>query len=267
MSAADAIRLSSTEGTPDMDSDLDTLGALIEIHRGLARLGPGDDHFTRQLLSGLPPLPANPRIADLGCGAGAGALLLAQWFGTPVTAVDVTRVFLDELERLARSRGLADLIRTVEADMGALGWRKASLDLLWSEGAAYNLTFAGACRAWRPLLAAGGVAVISELSWFTGDRPPELREFWDAEYPSIGSESENAASAEAAGFDVVGVHRLPSEAWWTSYYDPLEARIASVRAGADAAMSAVIRATEHEIAMFRAFSDRYGYAFYVLAAA
>lgn len=243
--------------------------ALIALHRGLERQGPGDAAFARAILAGLPSLPgapAAPRIADLGCGSGAGALLLAEHFGVPVTAVDLSRDFLDDLERRALERGLAHLVGTAQADIGALGWPERSLDLLWSEGAAYNLTFAGALRAWRPLLAPGGVAVISELSWFADDPPDEARRFWQEAYPAIGSEGANAGRATAAGFEVHLIRRLPAAAWWSGYYGPLERRIASLRARAaqDAALAAVLRDTEREIALFRAHGDAYGYAFYVL---
>ena len=242
------------------------IAALIELHRGLERLGPGDAAFSRRILAELPHLPADPRIADLGCGAGAGALLLAEWFGTPVRAVDLSREFLDELEARAQWRGLAQLVEPIEADIGQLDWPAGSIDLLWSEGAAYNLGFATALRRWRPLLAPGGVAVISELSWFGDDIPAPARTYWAQACPGIGSEAENIARAGVEGFEVLGVRRLPAAAWWDNYYGPLEARIDAVRARADVVMQAVIRETEAEMALFRDHSEAYGYAFYVLRA-
>jgi SAM-dependent methyltransferase len=242
------------------------IAALIELHRGLERQGPGAAAFSRRILAGLPRLPANPVIADLGCGGGAGALLLAEWFGVPVRAVDLSREFLDELEAQAKRRGLAHLVEPIEADIGQLDWPAGTIDLLWSEGAAYNLGFATALRQWRPLLARGGIAVISELSWFADDVPAPARTYWAQAYPEIGSEAENIAHAGAEGFTVLGVSRLPAAAWWNNYYGPLQARIDALRGQADAAMQAVIRETEAEIALFRDYSDVYGYAFYVLRA-
>jgi len=238
--------------------------ALIALHRGLERHAPGDAGFGRAILAALPPLPARPRVADLGCGSGAGALLLAEHFAAPVTAVDLSRELLDELERRARESGVAHLVRAVQADFGALGWPPASLDLLWSEGAAYHLTFAGALRAWRPLLAPGGVAVVSELSWLT-DRPPEAaRRFWRAAYPSMGSTAENVARATAAGFVVHLVRTLPAAAWLDGYYGPLERRMAALAGTDDPALRRVLRDTADEIALYRAHGDAYGYVFYVL---
>ena len=238
--------------------------ALIELHRGLKRQGPGDPSFSKHILSLLPELPPTPRIVDLGCGAGAGALLLAKWFDTTITAVDFARPFLDQLEGHARAQGLDHLIKAVEADMGNLNWPPASVDLLWSEGAAYNLTFEGALKTWRPLMAPNGIAVISEITWFTTDIPLPVLEFWQKAYPQIASESENAALAKATGFDVLGVHRLPAQAWWTYYYDPLRERLDALRPSADPVMQTVIEETEAEIDFFEKYGDTYGYAFYLL---
>ena len=242
------------------------IAALIALHQGLDRLGPGDPEFSRQVLSGLPALPVAPRIADFGAGSGAGTLLLAECYGVPVTAVDLSRVFLDRLESRAAQRGLAHLIQTLEADMGGLDWPAGSVDLLWSEGAAYNLTFTGALKAWRPLLAPGGLAVISELSWFSDTPPDAPRAFWAAAYPAMGTEEKNARSACETGFEVLSMQRLPAGAWWTLYYDPLQARIKEVCPAADPTMIRVIQETEAEMDLFRNYSAHYGYTFYVLRA-
>lgn len=242
------------------------IAALIELHRGLERLGPGDAAFSRQILADLPRPPANPGIADLGCGTGAGALLLAEWFGARVRAVDLSRGFLDELAARAQRCGLASLVEPIKADIGRLDWPAGTIDLLWSEGAAYILGFDTALRQWRPLLAPAGIMVISELSWFGDDIPAPARTYWEQAYPSIGSETENVAHAGAEGFEVLGVRRLPATAWWDNYYGPLQARIDALGGHTDAAMQGVIRETEAEMALFRAHSDAYGYAFYVLRA-
>ncbi len=249
-----------------MESSDAELAARIELHASLERQGPGDESFTRRMLQRLPPFPVQPRMADLGCGTGAAALVLAEWFGAPVTAVDLLSRFLDELNRRAREMGLAHLIHSVEADMGTLDWPAESLDLLWSEGAAYHLTLHGALARWRPLLATGGLAVISEFTWFTDNRPEPAREFWHAAYPSAGDEAENAARAEDAGFEVLAIERLPQSAWWDHYYDPLERRMLELRSKASAAMRHVIAETEAEIVLFRRYGQAYGYAFYVLRA-
>ena len=243
----------------------DYIETLIELHRGLERQGPGDAELSRQIMQDLPTLPSNPRIVDLGCGAGAGALLLAEHFGVTVTAVDAAQPFLDDMMAMARARGLADRIKPLACDFAALPFEQGSIDLLWSEGAAYNLTFAGALKSWRPLLSPNAVAVISEITWFTSNPPKPLRDFWEEAYPPIADEAENIARAQAAGFEVLRTQRLLAQAWWDHYYNPLKQRIASISAP-DAMMQNVVAETLDEIDLFHKFSEHYGYTFYVMTA-
>ncbi|MEB3291264.1 MAG: class I SAM-dependent methyltransferase [Leptolyngbya sp.] len=256
-----------TEPQPDPQPDpqLDPIiAALIDLHRDLDRQGPGDTRLSRRILAQLPPLPPNPQIADLGCGTGVSAILLADWFKTTLRAVDFSRDFLTEAAQRAKGLGLQDRIQWIEADFGALDWPPGELDLLWSEGSAYNLTFAGALAAWKPLLKPGGLAVISELSWFTEDLPAPAQAYWQQAYPAMASEADNGQTAMALGFEVLGVERLPAEAWWQNYYNPLKAKLQALGQSPDPAMQAVIQETQAEMALFDQHSDAYGYSIYQL---
>jgi ubiquinone/menaquinone biosynthesis C-methylase UbiE len=249
-----------------MDDDAEAeLQALVTLHRGLDRQGPGDETLARDILAQLPRLPRPPRIADLGCGSGAASVLLARWFETKVTAVDLFPQFLDDLRVRAKHAGCSHLVEAVQADMGSLDWPVGCIDLLWSEGAAYILTFRGALEAWRPLLSAQGVAVISEITWRTDDPPEEVANYWGNAYPAMATEEQNRRHAREAGFTVIATRPLPSNAWWTSYYNPLLERIEVVRDGASAPLASVIEETLKEIDLFRRFSDDYGYTFYILS--
>ncbi|MEL6249109.1 MAG: class I SAM-dependent methyltransferase [Cyanobacteria bacterium J06627_15] len=99
-----------------MDTQAEYVTALTELHRGLDRKGPGDADFSRKILSSLPTLPLKPRMADLGCGSGAGALLLAQHYESTVRAVDSSSVFIDELKARAKVVGLEHLIIPKQID-------------------------------------------------------------------------------------------------------------------------------------------------------
>ena len=63
-----------------MEAQQKYIKALIELHRGLERQGPGDTDYSNYIISQLPELPPNPRILDMGCGTGAGTLILADKF-------------------------------------------------------------------------------------------------------------------------------------------------------------------------------------------
>ena len=240
--------------------------ALIELHRGLERQGPGDTDYSDYIISQIPELPTNPRIADIGCGAGAGTLFLADKFRSKVRAVDFSREFLDELINRAKQRGLEHLVETIECDMGSLDWKPETIDLLWSEGAAYNLTFEGALKAWRPLMAANGIAVISEMNYFTSEVPEPVRVYMQNGYPTIGTESENSDLVNSSGFEILGIHRLPSKAWWDNYYGPLRENMNSFKHSEDSIMQSVIKETEEEMKLFEEHEKHYGYSFYIMKA-
>lgn len=240
--------------------------ALITLHLGLKRQGPGDPALAEQILRQLPKLPDNPRIADIGCGSGAGALMLAKRYHSRVKAVDFSAEFLRELEERAKQQGLEHLIEIIQSDMGNLNWPPAGIDLLWSEGAAYNITFAGALRAWRPLLASNGIAVISEMNYFS-DKPPKIvSRYMKTAYPDIKTESQNIGLITALGFKVLKTTRLPSKAWWDNYYNPLCENIRKFKENRDSTMQAVISETEKEMQFFRAHDKDYGYTFYIIQA-
>ena len=249
------------------DSEAAYIAALTQLHIGLERKGPGDADFSRNILDTL-PVPSNPRIADLGCGSGVGAVLLAQYYQSRVQAVDASSAFIDELKNQIKQLGLESLIDPIHGDMAELNWPAESIDLLWSEGAAYNLGFETALKTWRPLLAPNGIAVVSELSWFVDDVvssvPKDAIAFWQAAYPTMGTETENRARARRAGYQVLSTQRLPSQAWWDHYYTPLRQRMQQVEA--TPVMQSVVRETEEEMTLFEQFSDDYGYTFYVLQA-
>ena len=246
-----------------IDTQAEYIAALTDLHRGLDRQGPGDADFSRNILSKFPRLPLKPRIADLGCGSGASSLMLAQHYKSTVRAVDASSVFIDELK--ARAAGLEHLIIPIQGDMAHLDWSESSVDLLWSEGAAYNLGFEQALKLWQPLLATNGMAVISEMSWFTDDAPEPAISYWQNAYPIMGTEAENSARAHQAGFNVLSTHRLPSPAWWANYYGPLRERMQQIEI--TPSIQSVIQETEEEIQLFEKFSDFYGYTFYILQAA
>src|SRR5690606_19285179 len=115
--------------------------AIFRLFEGLPRQGPGSDACTREALRRLGPLPPTPRVLDLGCGSGRAALVLAETLRAQVIAVDNHQPFLDQLRATARERGLQPLIETRCADMAAPGVPVGSVDLLWSEGAIYQLGF------------------------------------------------------------------------------------------------------------------------------
>uniref|UniRef100_A0AAU2JWK2 Bifunctional class I SAM-dependent methyltransferase/N-acetyltransferase n=1 Tax=Streptomyces sp. NBC_00049 TaxID=2903617 RepID=A0AAU2JWK2_9ACTN len=251
--------------------------AFFTLHRGLPRQAPGSDATTRHLLSLCGPLPERPHVLDLGCGPGRSALLLAAEAGGPggsgaeVTAVDLYVPFLDELREAAAARGLADRVRTVEADMGALprgagdGFADGSFDLVWAEGSAYIVGFDTALARWKRLLAPGGTLVLTECQWTVAEPSAGARAFWEQQ-TALRSTARNLAAAQAAGYRVLGVHHLP-DSDWDEYYGPLAERVRAWSGdGSDPtpAMAQALAASREEIDVRARHGHEYGYTGYVL---
>ncbi|MET9319712.1 bifunctional class I SAM-dependent methyltransferase/N-acetyltransferase [Streptomyces sp. NPDC003038] len=239
--------------------------AFFTLHHDLPRQAPGSDATTRHLLSLCGPLPERPRVLDLGCGPGRSALLLAAEAGRAggdVTAVDLHDHFLGELRTAAAARGLADRVRAVKADMGAPPCADGSFDLVWAEGSAYAIGFDTALARWKRLLAPGGTLVLTECEWSVAEPSPGARAFWDPRY-ALRSTARNLAAAQAAGYQVLGVHHLP-DSDWAEYYGPLAGRVRAHADGDTPAMAAAVAATREELDVRARHGHEYRYTGYVL---
>lgn len=242
-----------------------TIALLVELHRGLARLGPGDDEVTRRALATCTPRPRRPMILDIGAGTGAQSLCLALACEGRVVAVDRFEGFVAELASRARTAGVAGRIAPCVADMAHLPFAAASFDIAWSEGAAYLLGFDAALDRWRPLLRPGGWLVVTELAWFGSARPPEAVAFWARNYPALRDDAANLSAARERGWRVAGHFHLPAEAW-LNYHAPLRERLPAFRTrhAGDAEAAAVAEATETEIELMARHAASVGYSCYVL---
>ncbi|WP_189824722.1 bifunctional class I SAM-dependent methyltransferase/N-acetyltransferase [Streptomyces finlayi] len=239
----------------------------MTLHRDLPRQSPGSDDTTRHFLSLASlagRLPERPRVLDLGCGPGRASLLLAAEAGARVTAVDLYEPFLDELREAAAARGLGDSIHAVNADMGVLDgpeFQDGSFDLIWAEGSAYIIGFDTALARWKRLLAPGGVLVVSDCEWVAEEPSAGARAFWDPQYP-LRTRAEHAASAVAAGYDVLGTYLQP-DSDWDEYYGPLGERAASADPAVPGMAEALAMCRE-ELRVRREHGSDYGYTGYVL---
>ena len=248
--------------------DYAVIEALCLIHENIERKGPGSDRLTQSLIERIRPLlPKRPRAADLGCGNGYCAFLLAEHLGAEVTAVDFCPAFIDELkERLETAPPKAGRIQPKVADMLEPGLEPESIDLAWSEGAAGIAGVRDSLAAWLPLLTPGGVVVFSDLVWFNRQPPEEAKAFFAEPYPGMATVGNQIRTAEDLGYSFLHAELLPSADWWTSYFDPLAGRLREVEPGAEpgSVLAEVIRLAWLEQENFRQHSDHFGYLFLVL---
>ena len=230
---------------------------------GMAKLGPGDDVHTLHVLRLLPKRQFQV-VVDAGCGTGRQTLALARELGTRIHAVDSYEPFLSDLVRRAREANVEQLVQAHCMDMKDILQVFRDVDLLWSEGAAYNIGFSKALTTWAPALVPGGLAVISELSWLKAQVPDAVKEFFRSGYPDMQSVPDNVAAAEGAGYKVLTTYTLPREAWLDGYYDILAPRAKALLDHPDPAVRDFAAETVREIEVFERSEDSYGYVFYVL---
>jgi serine/threonine-protein kinase HipA len=181
-----------------------------------------------------------------------------------VHAVDSYEPFLASLIQHAKEAGIEHLVQVHCMDMARIPSIFHEIDLLWSEGAAYNIGFSHALKTWRPALKTNGLAVVSELSWLRGDTPTEGRQFFQSGYPDMHGVDDNRAVAEDAGYRILATHTIPRAAWVEGYYDILEPRAKALLDHPDKAVREFAAGTIEEIRIFGCCDDSYGYVFYVM---
>ncbi len=239
---------------------------LEALHRPNSRQGPGSEAATLQAmaLAGLKPSSAL-RIADLGCGTGAAALTLAANTDSDVTAVDFLAGFIDELKQRMEGAGLSQQTKGIVGDIADPPFESESLDVIWSEGAIYNLGFEEGLSTWRPFLRPGGVLAVSELTWLSSERPAELTEHWEAQYAQVATAGTKITQLEAAGFDLLGYFPLSPDCWLENYYLPLQAGLDTFLEafGHSDEAREIAAAEEQEFDLYQRFGSYFSYGFYV----
>jgi hypothetical protein len=128
-------------------------------------------------------------------------------------------------------------------------------DLIWCAGAVYFIGVTEALTAWRGALASGGIVAFSAPCLFDG-AGPEAVAYWGGDEVSVAAGV--AAEIGAAGDEVLGTRRV-SDAGWEAYHAPMRARIAALRGGADAALTAVLEEAEAEVRDWQAVRRQTGY--------
>jgi len=232
---------------------------------GMEKHGPGDKAHTLHVLR-LRPKQDFTVIVDAGCGSGRQTLALARALGTPIHAVDCYQPFLNDLAQRAEAQRVRQLVQTHCMDMKDMPVAFPNIDLLWSEGAAYNIGFANALRLWEPAIVPGGVAVVSELSWLKEQEaaPAAGCDFFRTGSPEMRSVQQNAALVAHAGFKLLDTHTLPRETWGEGDYDILGPRATALLDHAAPSVREVAAEMIREITVFEQSEASYGYVFFLL---
>ena len=153
-------------------ADHDALAELLDLDADVLREPLGD------LLGWLEGLTdtAPRRILDLGSGTGTGTFALLQRFGqADAVAMDASEQMLEHLRRRALELGLAQRVRTVQADLDQAWPEVDAVDLAWASASLHHLadpdrTLGRIHDALRP----GGLLLVLELDSFPRFLPQDL---------------------------------------------------------------------------------------------
>lgn len=237
----------------------------LQIYGTLPRAGPGSNELTRRALEMMSHLPRSPRILDVGCGPGMQTVELLQRTKATVVALDFLPEMIARVKAGAESAGVSDRLVPLVQDMKQMAFAASSFDVIWSEGAIYNMGFEAGLKKVKAFVKPGGWVAVSDAVWLKPDPPPEAVAFW-RDYPEMDTVAAKLEVIRSLGYAVAGHFIFPPSAWTEPYYDPMDRRIeekAQEWRGIPEA-EAVVAAARNEISIFRRHGDCFGYAFFVM---
>lgn len=238
---------------------------ICEYFSSVERQGPGSPEVTMKALSFVDNLTEKSSIADIGCGTGGQTMVLAEHAPGQITGLDLFPEFISLFNRSAAQHKLQDRVKGAVGSMEQLPFQEGELDLIWSEGAIYNIGFERGLKEWRKFLKTGGYIAVTEVSWFTNERPAEINDFWQDAYPEINTIPNKVAQMQNAGYIPVATFILPEDCWTEHFYAPqaeAQEKFLTKYAGNKTAEE-LIANQRHEMNLYTKYKEFYGYVFYI----
>lgn len=237
----------------------------FEVYESLPRQGPGNRDCAARALHLCRGLPHSPVILDLGCGVGGQTLQLAELTAGSIVAIDSHVPSIERLMATLMARGLSHRVQAHVGDMAHPEQSPECFDLIWSEGALYNIGIGNALRVCHGLLRPGGYLAFTDAVWRKENPPPEVRASFELDYPTMGWADDVVEIIKNNGFELIGRITLPDAAWWDDFYSPMEQRIIELRSNYDNDVEAIaiLDQLAQEPEMHRRYSDFYAYEFFV----
>ncbi|MFA7494320.1 MAG: class I SAM-dependent methyltransferase [Proteiniphilum sp.] len=238
---------------------------ICEFFSSMERQGPGSPDVTLKALSFIDNLTKQSHIADLGCGTGGQTMTLARHVQGKITALDLFPDFIHIFNRNATQSGLQDRVKGIVGSMDNLPFQEEELDLIWSEGAIYNIGFERGLNEWRKYLKTGGYIAVSESSWFTDKRPAEINDFWMNAYPEIDTIPNQVAKVHRAGYLPVATFILPETCWMEHYFAPktIAEDIFLHKYAGNKTAEEFIASQRYEEELYHKYKEFYGYTFFI----
>ena len=238
---------------------------ICDFFSNTQRQGPGSPEVTLKALSFIDNLTDKSVIADIGCGTGGQTMVLAQHAPGEITGFDLFPDFINLFNANAAKLNLQDRVKGIVRSMDDLSYQNEELDLIWSEGAIYNIGFERGLNEWRKLLKTGGYIAISDASWFTEERPAEIHSYWMEHYPEMDTIPNKVAQIQKAGYIPVATFIFPENCWTEHYFAPLiraQELFLDKYAGNKTAEK-FVALQRHDAELYQKYKEFYGYVFYI----
>ena len=163
--------------------------------------------YTVQAFQSLPVMD-KPKILDIGCGSGIPTLELARISGGEVVGLDIDDAKIKTLEKMIEKEGMDDQVQAMIGSMLDIKLPDESFDIIWAEGVIRFIGFERALNEWKRLLAPDGFIVIHD------DRK------------EVNAKLELITTC---GYHLIEHFKLPDDAWWIEFYEPLETRLCELQ--------------------------------------
>ena len=238
---------------------------ICEYFSSIERQGPGSSEVTIKALGFIDNLSKDSRILDIGCGTGAQTMVLAQNTTCNITGLDLFPSFINQFSSNANKLNLQNRVTGVVGSMENLPFENVQFDLIWCEGAIYNIGFERGLQEWKKFLKTGGYIAVTEASWFTEQRPQEINDFWQNAYPEIDTIANKVAQMQKHGYTPIAIFILPENCWLAHFYelqiDAQEKFLMKYKGNKTA--EELIAYQRHEYDLYKKYKEYYGYVFYV----
>jgi SAM-dependent methyltransferase len=238
---------------------------ICEYYSNFERQGPGSPEMTIKALSFINDLNDISHIADIGCGTGGQTLVLAQHTTGNIIGIDLSPIMIEKFNNNVNKSNMQNRVKGIIESMDKLSFKNDELDMIWSEGAIYNIGFERGLKEWNTYLKQGGYIAVTEASWFTEKRPDEINDFWMDAYPEIDTIPNCILKMQKAGYIPVASFILPEICWTDNFYDSHISfqEIFLKKYPGNKTVEDFIAYERYEAKMYKKYKKYYGYVFYI----
>lgn len=240
------------------------MDALIELFRGMNRLAPGSVQTTQTAYR----IATNDRhvesMIEFGCGNGASTLPLAELSEAQITAVDNCPVFVEFLQQRVDEAGLKERVSVENRDMADSWPTGTQFDLIWCEGAVYNLGLDQALKQWKPFLSPGGRIAVSDLVWIKRKPDPIIEAYWRENGLELIHRDQVERRFKEHGYRCFGWFQYSNHDW-DNYYRPVIEQIHPYldSPSVPEERRQLAEAFQEEVRMRTEFGDQFDYVFFI----